>query len=102
MDVSALCAAALTATSPSSAEVDGTDYGYFWWRPRIRVATPAGEQRITYNAAQGNGGQKIDLFPQFGLVAVITAGAYKVRTPSNALMAAAVLPRRLQAMKNAE
>jgi CubicO group peptidase (beta-lactamase class C family) len=80
------------ASLSAQSKIDGTDYGYFWWRPWIRVATPAGEQRVTYNAAQGNGGQKIYLFPQFGLVAVITAGAYNAQTPSNALMASAVLP----------
>jgi CubicO group peptidase (beta-lactamase class C family) len=76
----------------AQSKVDGTDYGYFWWRPWIRVSTLTGEERVTYNAAQGNGGQKIYLFPQFGLVAVITAGAYNTQTPSNALMASAVLP----------
>jgi CubicO group peptidase (beta-lactamase class C family) len=80
------------ASLAAQSRVDGTDYGYFWWRPWIRVATPTGEQRVTYNAAQGNGGQKIYLFPQFGLVAVITAGAYNAQTSSNALMASAVLP----------
>ena len=80
------------ASLNAQSRVDGTDYGYFWWRPWIRVATLAGEQRVTYDAAQGNGGQKIYLFPQFGLVAVITAGAYNAQTPSNALMASAVLP----------
>jgi hypothetical protein len=82
-------------------------YGYdidrpHQWRPWIRVATPGGEQRVTYNAAQGNGGQKVYLFPQFGLVAVITAGAYNVQTPSNALMATAVLPGLVQAVENDE
>jgi len=97
-----LPAAWVHASLAAHSKVDGTDYGYFWWRPWIRVATPAGEQRVTYNAAQGNGGQKIYLFPQFGLVAVITAGAYNVQTPSNALMATAVLPGLVQALKNDE
>lgn len=80
------------ASLAAHSRVDGTDYGYFWWHPWIRVAMPDGERHVTYDAAQGNGGQKIYLFPQFGLVAVITAGAYNAQTPSNALMATAVLP----------
>jgi CubicO group peptidase (beta-lactamase class C family) len=91
-----LPAAWVQASLAAQSKVDGTDYGYFWWRPWIRVATAAGEQRVTYNAAQGNGGQKIYLFPQLGLVAVITAGAYNAQTPSNPLMATAVLPRLLE------
>jgi CubicO group peptidase (beta-lactamase class C family) len=80
------------ASLAAHSSVDGADYGYFWWRPWLRVAMPDGERHVVYDAAQGNGGQKIYLFPQFGLVAVITAGAYNARTPSNALMATAVLP----------
>lgn len=80
------------ASLAEQSQVDGSGYGYFWWHPWIRVAMPDGERHVDYNAAQGNGGQKIYLFPQFGLVAVITAGAYNAQTPSNALMATAVLP----------
>jgi CubicO group peptidase (beta-lactamase class C family) len=76
----------------AQSEIDGKRYGYFWWNPWIAVQTPNGEVRVDYNAAQGNGGQKIYLFPQYGLVAVITAGAYNQQTPSNSLMARAVLP----------
>jgi CubicO group peptidase (beta-lactamase class C family) len=85
------------ASLNAQSKVDGTDYGYFWWRPWIRVNTLAGEQRVTYNAAQGNGGQKIYLFPKLGLVAVMTAGAYNSQTPSNPLIASAVLPTLLSA-----
>ena len=53
---------------------------------------PDGERKVDFSAAQGNGGQKIYLFPQFGLVAVVTAGAYNAPTPSNAIMVKAVLP----------
>lgn len=80
------------ASLAQQSKVENTDYGYFWWNPWIRVAMPDGERRVTYNAAQGNGGQKIYLFPQYGLVAVITGGAYNAATPSNPLMTAAVLP----------
>jgi hypothetical protein len=44
-------------------------------------------------AAQGNGGQKIYLVPQYDLVAVFTGGAYNVNgTPPNAIMAKIILP----------
>lgn len=45
----------------------------------------AGPDRLRNTTGQ------LDLLPQFGL-AVITAGACNAQTPSNALMASAVLP----------
>ena len=54
--------------------VDNVSYGYFWWRRWLEVETPAGPQRVDLIAAQGNGGQKIYLAPQYGLVAVFTGG----------------------------
>ena len=58
--------------------VDNVSYGYFWWRPWLNVETPNGPQHVDVVAAQGNGGQKIYLVPQYDLVAVFTAGAYNV------------------------
>jgi CubicO group peptidase (beta-lactamase class C family) len=79
-------------------QVDDTGYGYFWWRPYINVQTPAGVQRVDYAAAQGNGGQKIYIFAQFGLVAVFTGGDYNSGgSPPNKIMSAIVLPRLLAA-----
>lgn len=85
----------------AQSRVEGADYGYFWWHPYMKVAMPDGEQRVPFSAAQGNGGQKIYLFPQFDLVAVVTAGAYNAPTPSNAIMASVVLPKLLAAVANA-
>ena len=48
--------------------VDNVSYGYFWWRPWLNVEG----QHIDVIAAQGNGGQKIYLAPQYDLVAVFT------------------------------
>lgn len=85
------------ASLSAQSTVDDTRYGYFWWNPWINVATPAGDTRVDYHAAQGNGGQKIYLLPQFGLVVVITAGAYNRPAPSNNLLATAILPPLLAA-----
>jgi CubicO group peptidase (beta-lactamase class C family) len=78
--------------------VDNTSYGYFWWRPWLNVETPAGPQHVDVSAAQGNGGQKIYLVPQFDLVAVFTAGGYNAEsTPPNTIMAKIILPALMEA-----
>lgn len=74
--------------------VDNVSYGYFWWRPWLNVETATGGQHVDVLAAQGNGGQKIFLVPQYGLVAVFTAGGYNAEsTPPNTIMAKIILPR---------
>lgn len=83
------------ASLATQSTVENAGYGYFWWHPYLKVAMPDGERRVVFSAAQGNGGQKIYLFPQFDLVAVVTAGAYNGPTPSNAIMVKAVLPKLL-------
>jgi CubicO group peptidase (beta-lactamase class C family) len=73
--------------------VDNVSYGYFWWRPWLNVQTPTGAQHDDLVAAQGNGGQKIYLAPQYDLVAVFTAGGYNAEsTPPNTIMAKIILP----------
>ncbi len=50
-------------------------------------------QHVDVIAAQGNGGQKIYLVPQYDLVAVFTAGGYNAEsTPPNTIMAKIILP----------
>lgn len=74
--------------------VDNVSYGYFWWRPWLNVETPTGSQHVDLVAAQGNGGQKIYLVPQYDLVAVFTGGGYNAEsTPPNTIMAKIILPR---------
>jgi CubicO group peptidase (beta-lactamase class C family) len=87
----------VAASLSAQSRVEGADYGYFWWLPYFKVAMPDGERQVRFSAAQGNGGQKIFLFPQFDLVAVVTAGAYNAPTPSNAIMVNVVLPKLLAA-----
>ena len=78
--------------------VDNVSYGYFWWRRWLEVEAPAGPQRVDLVAAQGNGGQKIYLAPQYGLVAVFTGGGYNAEsTPPNTIMAKIILPALMQA-----
>ena len=79
--------------SVNRAHVDNVSYGYFWWRPYLNAETTTGPQRVDLVAAQGNGGQKIYLVPQYDLVAVFTAGAYNVDgTPPNIIMTKIILP----------
>ncbi|MGB7198322.1 MAG: serine hydrolase [Acidobacteriaceae bacterium] len=81
-----------TSTAEHS-HVENVSYGYFWWRPWLNVETPTGPQHVHLVAAQGNGGQKIYLAPQYGMIAVFTGGAYNVDgTPPNAIMAKIILP----------
>jgi len=73
--------------------VDNVGYGYFWWRHQFAVKAAAGVQQTVIAAAQGNGGQKIYIAPQFHLVAVFTGGGYNADwTPPNTIMEKLVLP----------
>ncbi|MDB5439033.1 MAG: beta-lactamase [Caulobacteraceae bacterium] len=88
-----------TSLSPLK-QLDDTGYGYFWWHPYINVQTPAGVQKVEYSSAQGNGGQKIYILPQFDLVAVFTGGAYNAEsTAPNKIMSGIILPRLIAAAR---
>jgi CubicO group peptidase (beta-lactamase class C family) len=80
--------------------VDNVSYGYFWWRPWLNVETPSGSRHVDIVAAEGNGGQKIYLVPQYDLVAVFTGGGYNApSTPPNTIMADIVLPALMHARR---
>ena len=86
------------ASLAEQSHVDNTGYGYFWWRPWLNVETPNGPQHVNMNAAQGNGGQKIYLLPQYDLIAVFTAGDYNSDgAPPNKIMAKIILPALISA-----
>jgi CubicO group peptidase (beta-lactamase class C family) len=81
------------ASLAEQSQVDNVSYGYFWWRPWLNVETSAGSEHVDVIAAEGNGGQKIYLVPQYDLVAVFTAGGYNAEsTPPNTIMAKIILP----------
>lgn len=82
--------------------VDNVSYGYFWWRHMFTVDTAAGSRRVVIAAAQGNGGQKIYVAPQYQMVAVFTGGAYNAEsTPPNTIMAKIILPALIKAAGSA-
>jgi len=62
------------------------------------VKTPTGSHHVNVIAAEGNGGQKIYLVPQYNLVAVFTGGGYNAEsTPPNTIMAKIILPTLMRA-----
>jgi CubicO group peptidase (beta-lactamase class C family) len=89
-----LVSAAWVGTSLAEhSHVDNVSYGYFWWRPWLSVETTDGSRHVDVIAAQGNGGQKIYLVPQYDLIAVFTGGGYNAEaTPPNTIMAKIILP----------
>jgi len=86
------------ASLSEQSRVDDTAYGYFWWHPWLNVEMPGGAQHVELNAAQGNGGQKIYVVPQYDLVAVFTGGDYNsAGSPPNKIMATIILPALISA-----
>ncbi len=62
-------------------------------RRALNVETPSGTQRVEFSSAQGNGGQRIYLLPQYDLVVVFTGGDYNSgAAPPNKIMAEVILP----------
>ena len=91
-----------TSTAEHS-HVDNVSYGYFWWRHMFNVEMSGGAEQVVVTAAQGNGGQKIYIAPQYHLVAVFTGGGYNAdSTPPNTIMEKIILPRLMQAVNRAK
>ncbi|WP_183575589.1 serine hydrolase domain-containing protein [Mucilaginibacter sp. X5P1] len=67
--------------------VDDLNYGYLWWCEDLTA------NGIVYKgiAAKGNGGQRIFIWPEQNMVAVITAGNYNTQSPANKLLIDCVL-----------
>jgi CubicO group peptidase (beta-lactamase class C family) len=68
--------------------VEGVDYGYLWWLKYL----DAGDVRYYAKVAQGNGGQKIYVWPKQNMVVVITGGNYNSQSPDDELMEKYILP----------
>jgi len=91
------------ASLAEHSHVDNVSYGYFWWRHMFTVKTPGGTRQFVIAAAQGNGGQKIYVAPQFRLVAVFTGGGYNAEsTPPNTIMEKIILPALMDAAVHAQ
>lgn len=69
-------------------EIDGTPYGYFFWRRYINL--PSG--RFETPQATGNGGQKIIVLSEHDAVIVLTGAAYNQDSDSNELLARYIIP----------
>ena len=86
-------AAWVQASLAAQSELGGNGYGYFWWRRALEVETPSGKRRVEFSAAQGNGGQRIILLPEYGLVMVFTGGDYNSgNAPPNRILSSLILP----------
>jgi len=68
--------------------IQGVDYGYLWWLKYL----DADGVRYYGKAAQGNGGQRIFVFPAQNMVVVVTGGNYNTHSPSDELISKYILP----------
>jgi CubicO group peptidase (beta-lactamase class C family) len=60
------------STQPHAQVDETTDYGYLWW---IRRFSHGGQNHASY-LMQGNGGNRVAVFPELDLVAVMTSTRY--------------------------
>ncbi|MVN76963.1 serine hydrolase [Hymenobacter sp. HMF4947] len=67
--------------------VQGVSYGYLWWLKYL----DCNGVRYQGAMAQGNGGQRIALWPQQRLVVVVTGGNYNQQSPADELIAKYIL-----------
>jgi CubicO group peptidase (beta-lactamase class C family) len=69
------------------ATVQNNKYGYLWWIKYLNVYGTKYYNR----AAQGNGGQRISIWPEQNMVTIVTAGSYNSQSSSDELIAKYVL-----------
>jgi CubicO group peptidase (beta-lactamase class C family) len=77
----------VTASMTKHSVVQNTNYGYLWW---LKYLNAAGT-RYDGVTAQGNGGQRIYIWPAQNMVTVITGGNFNQQSPSDGLMATYIL-----------
>lgn len=68
--------------------VQNVDYGYLWWLKYL----DANGVRYYGKAAQGNGGQRIFVFPGQNMVVVTTGANYNTQSPADELISKYILP----------
>ena len=78
---------------PAATVNDRRQYGYHWFHGNLPYAGPDGQRVARWIAAAGYGGQRLVVFPELELVAVITAANYNMHTrASEDLIREIVLP----------
>jgi CubicO group peptidase (beta-lactamase class C family) len=64
-----------TSISPHARIDEQTEYGYFWWLKSFK----AGERSYRAYFMSGNGGNKVAVFPELDMVAVLTSTNYSTK-----------------------
>ena len=77
----------VTTSLTKHSVVQNVNYGYLWWLKYLN----AGGRRFEGFAAQGNGGQRIYIWPEQNMVTVITGGNFNQQSPADELLAKYIL-----------
>jgi CubicO group peptidase (beta-lactamase class C family) len=64
-----------SSISPHAQVDDAVDYGYFWWLRSFK----SGQRTFRSYLMQGNGGNKVAVFPDLKMVVVITTTNYNLK-----------------------
>ncbi|MBO2011713.1 serine hydrolase domain-containing protein [Hymenobacter negativus] len=80
-------AAWVSASLAQHSVVQGVSYGYLWWLKYLDVAG----RRYHGAMAQGNGGQRISVWPEQKLVVIVTGGNFNQQSPSDEMIGKYVL-----------
>jgi CubicO group peptidase (beta-lactamase class C family) len=64
-----------TSIQPHARVDEETEYGYLWWLKAFK----SGDKKFAAYLMQGNGGNKVAVFPDLNMIVVITTTNYNVR-----------------------